>query len=78
MTALDKIEVKEGVDQDTVDAVTALSGNYKYGWETEIEMDYAPQRREPRYRAPDFIQERRTRMDDRMASAGVRALGADD
>jgi len=32
MTALDKIEVKEGVDQDTVDAVTALSGNYKYGW----------------------------------------------
>ena len=42
MTALDKIEVKEGVDQDTVDAVTALSGNYKYGWETEIEMDYAP------------------------------------
>ena len=42
MTALDKIEVKEGVDQDTVDAVTALSGNYKYGLETEIEMDYAP------------------------------------
>jgi len=42
MTALDTVEVKEGVDQDTVDAVKELSGNYKYGWETEIEMEYAP------------------------------------
>src|SRR6056297_3524584 len=42
MTALDTVEVKEGVDQETVDAVKELSGNYKYGWETEIEMDYAP------------------------------------
>ncbi|MFU8825792.1 MAG: Fe-S cluster assembly protein SufB, partial [Yoonia sp.] len=42
MTALDKIEVKDGVDQETVDAVAALSGTYKHGWETEIEMDYAP------------------------------------
>ena len=39
MTALDKIEVKEGVDQETVDAVKSL-GKYKYGWETEIEMEY--------------------------------------
>ncbi|TDT77687.1 iron-regulated ABC transporter membrane component SufB [Litoreibacter halocynthiae] len=34
--------VKEGVDQDTVDAVREVGGKYKYGWETEIEMDYAP------------------------------------
>ena len=42
MTALDTIDVKAGVDQDTVDAVAKLSGKYKYGWATEIEMDYAP------------------------------------
>ena len=42
MTALDTVEVKEGVDQETVDAVKELSGNYKYGWETEIEMEFAP------------------------------------
>ena len=42
MAALDNTEVKEGVDQETVDAVRSLSGKYKYGWETEIEMDYAP------------------------------------
>ncbi len=34
--------VKEGVDQDTVDAVEALSGTYKHGWETDVEMEYAP------------------------------------
>ena len=42
MTALDNVEVKEGVDQETVDAVKELSGAYKYGWETEIEMEFAP------------------------------------
>ncbi|MGR3396870.1 Fe-S cluster assembly protein SufB [Pseudooceanicola nanhaiensis] len=45
MTALDKsiekTEVKEGVDQETVDAVAAVS-TYKYGWETEVETEYAP------------------------------------
>ncbi len=41
MTTLD-IEVKDGVDQETVDAVRSLSGVYKHGWNTEIEMDYAP------------------------------------
>jgi Fe-S cluster assembly protein SufB len=39
---MDAVDVKEGVDQDTVDAVQALSGTYKYGWETDIEMEYAP------------------------------------
>ena len=34
--------VKDGVDQETVDAVEALSGKYKHGWNTEIEMEYAP------------------------------------
>ena len=34
--------VKEGVDQDTVDAVREVGGAYKYGWSTDIEMDYAP------------------------------------
>ncbi|MFV0512757.1 MAG: Fe-S cluster assembly protein SufB [Jhaorihella sp.] len=42
MAALDRNEVKEGVDKDTVDAVREVGGAYKYGWETEIETDYAP------------------------------------
>jgi len=42
MNAIDQIEVREGVDEATVAAVHKLSGKYKYGWETEIEMDYAP------------------------------------
>ncbi|MEL7213876.1 MAG: Fe-S cluster assembly protein SufB [Pseudomonadota bacterium] len=42
MTALDHVDVKEGVDQETVEAVKELSGTYKHGWNTEIEMEYAP------------------------------------
>ena len=42
MAALDQTQVKEGVDQETVDAVREVGGTYKYGWETEIEMEYAP------------------------------------
>ena len=42
MEALDDVKVKEGVDQETVDAVQSIAGKYKYGWETEIEMEYAP------------------------------------
>jgi Fe-S cluster assembly protein SufB len=34
--------VKEGVDQETVDAVREVGGAYKYGWSTDIEMEYAP------------------------------------
>ena len=41
MAALDKFEAKEGVDQQTVDAVREVS-TYKYGWDTDIEMEYAP------------------------------------
>ena len=40
--AMDDVQVKDGVDAETVDAVNALSGTYKYGWNTEIEMEYAP------------------------------------
>ena len=35
------LDVREGVDEATVAAVASL-GTYKYGWDTEIEMDYAP------------------------------------
>ncbi|WP_313136020.1 Fe-S cluster assembly protein SufB [Paracoccus jeotgali] len=35
------LEVREGVDRETVETVASM-GSYKYGWETEIEMDYAP------------------------------------
>ena len=41
MAALD-LEVRDGVDRETIEAVHAMAGKYKYGWETEIEMDYAP------------------------------------
>ncbi len=40
MTALD-VDVKEGVDQETVEAVKSM-GKYKHGWETEVETEYAP------------------------------------
>ena len=39
MAALDEVIVKDGVDQETVDAVREVGGAYKYGWETEIEME---------------------------------------
>ena len=38
----DQIEVRDGVDRETIETVQAMAGKYKYGWETEIEMDYAP------------------------------------
>ncbi|MEL7468762.1 MAG: Fe-S cluster assembly protein SufB, partial [Pseudomonadota bacterium] len=41
MTALD-VNVKEGVDQETVDAVRSVGERYKYGWDSDIEMDFAP------------------------------------
>ena len=45
MAALDKADmkdVKEGVDRETVETVQSMAGKYKHGWETEIEMEYAP------------------------------------
>jgi len=43
MTALDDMNAKEGVEQETLDAVRSISGKYKYGWSTDVEMEYAPQ-----------------------------------
>ncbi len=42
MANLDQSEVKDGVDQETVDAVREVGSAYKYGWSTDIEMEYAP------------------------------------
>ncbi|WP_457651008.1 Fe-S cluster assembly protein SufB [Profundibacter sp.] len=42
MAATGDMIAKEGVEEETVDAVRTLADNYKYGWETDIEMDYAP------------------------------------
>ncbi|WP_380052030.1 Fe-S cluster assembly protein SufB [Falsihalocynthiibacter sp. SS001] len=39
---MDQVKVKDGVEEETVDAVKSLAGNYKYGWNTDIEMDFAP------------------------------------
>ncbi|MFC0199353.1 Fe-S cluster assembly protein SufB [Paracoccus rhizosphaerae] len=41
MTATTDLDVREGVDRETVEAVQNM-GSYKYGWNTEIEMEYAP------------------------------------
>ena len=38
----DQIEVREGVDRETIETVQAMAGKYKHGWETEIETEYAP------------------------------------
>ncbi|MDO5529351.1 MAG: Fe-S cluster assembly protein SufB, partial [Paracoccus sp. (in: a-proteobacteria)] len=35
------LQVREGVDRETVETVANM-GSYKYGWDTEIEMEYAP------------------------------------
>lgn len=42
MAATSDMIAKDGVEEETVDAVRSLADNYKYGWETEIEMEYAP------------------------------------
>ncbi len=42
MNVLDDVRVKDGVDAETVEAVKGLSGVYKHGWNTDIEMEYAP------------------------------------
>ena len=34
-----EVDVREGVDRETIDTVNAMSGTYKYGWSTEIETD---------------------------------------
>jgi Fe-S cluster assembly protein SufB len=34
--------VKEGVERETVDLVRSVGARYKYGWQSDIEMDFAP------------------------------------
>ncbi|NOR63059.1 MAG: Fe-S cluster assembly protein SufB [Rhodobacteraceae bacterium] len=41
MSTLESI-AKDGVDADTVDAVKTVGEKYKYGFATDIEMEYAP------------------------------------
>jgi Fe-S cluster assembly protein SufB len=36
------VEVRDGVDRETIETVTAMAGKYKHGWDTDIEMDFAP------------------------------------
>ncbi len=42
MSAFEDISVREGVDQETVDAVRSVGARYKYGFESDIETEYAP------------------------------------
>ena len=37
----EQLDVREGVDRETVETVKNM-GAYKYGWNTEIEMEFAP------------------------------------
>ncbi|MFN3614743.1 MAG: Fe-S cluster assembly protein SufB [Rubrimonas sp.] len=41
MAALDNVQVKDGVDAETIETVRSM-GKYKYGWETDVEMEFAP------------------------------------
>ena len=40
--SMDDVIVKDGVEEETVEAVKTLAGKYKHGWETDVEMEYAP------------------------------------
>jgi Fe-S cluster assembly protein SufB len=42
LETVDGTEVREGVDRETIETVQAMAGKYKYGWETDIETEYAP------------------------------------
>ena len=69
--------IREGVDRETVEAVASMAGKYKYGWETEIEMDYAPKGVNPDIVRLISDKNGEPRMDDGLAAAGLRALGTD-
>ena len=42
MTQMENLSAREGIDQDTIQTVAAMSGKYRHGWQTDIEMEYAP------------------------------------
>lgn len=35
-------EVRSEIDKETIQTVEAMANKYKYGWQTDIEMDFAP------------------------------------
>ncbi|MCC5983803.1 MAG: Fe-S cluster assembly protein SufB [Rhodobacteraceae bacterium] len=35
-------DIRDGVDRETVETVQSMAGTYKHGWETDIEMEFAP------------------------------------
>lgn len=37
-----EIQAKDGIETETIEAVQNLAGAYKYGFETDIEIEYAP------------------------------------
>lgn len=39
---MEMTKIKDGVDKDTLETVKSVGGKYKHGWETEIEMEFAP------------------------------------
>jgi hypothetical protein len=42
MAAFEEIIAREGVDQETVDAVRSVGERYKYGFSSDIDTEYAP------------------------------------
>ena len=42
MSEIGSLAVREGVDRETVETLAAMEGNYRHGWETDIEMEFAP------------------------------------
>lgn len=39
---MEMTKIKDGVDKNTLEKVKSVGGKYKHGWETEIEMEFAP------------------------------------
>ena len=39
---MEMAKIKDGVDLNTLATVKSVGGKYKHGWETEIEMEFAP------------------------------------
>ncbi|MXZ51372.1 MAG: Fe-S cluster assembly protein SufB [Rhodobacteraceae bacterium] len=42
MVSMEMTKIKDGVDKNTLEKVKSVGGKYKHGWETEIEMEFAP------------------------------------
>ncbi|MCY4186517.1 MAG: Fe-S cluster assembly protein SufB [Rhodobacteraceae bacterium] len=42
MIFMEMTKIKDGLDKNTLETVKSVGGKYKHGWETEIEMEFAP------------------------------------